>query len=612
MAVYSDADAHAAHVAACDEAVHIGGPRPQESYLRGEVILEAARRTGSDAIHPGYGFLSENAEFAAACARAGIVFVGPSPAAIAAMGSKSAAKTLDGARRRAADAGLSRRAPGSRLSARRGAAHRLSRAHQGRVGRRRQGHAARRPPPEDFAAALASCRREAAASFNDDRVLVEKYVEPARHIEVQVFGDTHGNVVYLFERDCSVQRRHQKVIEEAPAPGMTPERRRQMGEAAVAAARAVSYTGAGTVEFIAAPDGAFYFMEMNTRLQVEHPVTEMITGLDLVEWQLRVAAGEPLPLQQSELAIHGHAIEARIYAEDPAREFLPSIGTLVHLATPATSAGLRIDTGVRAGDEITPYYDPMIAKLIAHGGDARRSHRAPARGAGGVPGGRRAHQRRIPAPPHQLALIQGSTARHRADRARTRAPAAAGGCSARGPVGGGGACPGAGSRGAALTLGCAQWLAPRQPCGARHHPALRPVGNGGDPALRRRGPDVEIDGAVVPAAAGAGGGAWRCAARILRGRAHAVQGRPIPIYHRSRPRMRMAGSPRPCPAGCWLCWRSLAKASARGAPLLIMEAMKMEHTITAPTDGTIDKLLCSVGEQVKEGAELLVLTPAAK
>ena len=217
----------------------------------------------------------------------------------------------------------------------------------------------------DFASALASCQREAAASFKDDRVLIEKYLTSARHIEVQVFGDNHGNAVYLFERDCSVQRRHQKVIEEAPAPGMTVKRRRQMGEAAVAAARAVNYSGAGTVEFIV-DDAEFYFMEMNTRLQVEHPVTEMITGLDLVEWQLRVASGEPLPRKQSELSITGHAIEARIYAEDPARDFLPSIGKLVHLVTPAATDDVRIDTGVRQGDEITPFYDPMIAKLIVH------------------------------------------------------------------------------------------------------------------------------------------------------------------------------------------------------------------------------------------------------
>src|SRR6187402_3482933 len=343
IAVYSDADAKALHVLMCDEAVHIGGAAAQESYLRGDVILDVARRTGAQSIHPGYGFLSENAEFARACAAAGLAFVGPSPEAIAAMGSKSAAKAL------MEKAGVPL-TPGYHGD-RQGPDYLLKQAERigfpvlikavaggGGKGMRRVDRAV------DFGAALASCQREAAASFKDDRVLVEKYLTQARHIEVQVFGDNHGNAVYLFERDCSVQRRHQKVIEEAPAPGMTPERRRHMGEAAVAAARAVDYRGAGTVEFIVAGE-AFYFMEMNTRLQVEHPVTEMITGLDLVEWQLRVAAGEPLPRTQDELAIHGHAIEARLYAEDPERGFLPSIGRIVHWRMPPTSDRVRIDTG---------------------------------------------------------------------------------------------------------------------------------------------------------------------------------------------------------------------------------------------------------------------------
>ncbi len=301
VAVYSDADANAAHVAACDEAVHIGGPRPQESYLRAAAILEAAKLTGATAIHPGYGFLSENAAFARDCAQAGIVFIGPSAEAIDAMGSKSAAKSL----MEKAGVPLTPGYHGSRqesdyllAEARRIGFPVLIKAVAGGGGKGMR----RVDRPEDFASALASCQRESESSFKDARVLVEKYVTPARHIEVQVFGDGHGHAVYLFERDCSVQRRHQKVIEEAPAPGMTPERRRAMGEAAVAAANAVNYAGAGTVEFIAAPDGAFYFMEMNTRLQVEHPVTEMLTGLDLVEWQLRVASGEPLPLVPAPLS----------------------------------------------------------------------------------------------------------------------------------------------------------------------------------------------------------------------------------------------------------------------------------------------------------------------
>ncbi|MFJ0672945.1 biotin carboxylase N-terminal domain-containing protein, partial [Bordetella bronchiseptica] len=376
VAVYSDADANARHVAACDVAVHIGGAEPRASYLRADAILQAARDTGAQAIHPGYGFLSENEGFAEAVAQAGMVFVGPPAGAIAAMGSKSAAKALmeragvplvPGYHGEDQDPQFLRQqadAIGYPV---------LIKASAGGGGK------GMRVVEESaaFADALASCQREASASFGDDRVLIERYLQKPRHIEIQVFADSHGNCVYLFERDCSVQRRHQKVIEEAPAPGMTPERRRAMGEAAVAAARAVGYVGAGTVEFIAEPDGRFYFMEMNTRLQVEHPVTEMITGHDLVEWQLRVAAGQPLPAAQDELRLDGHAIEARIYAENPEKGFLPSIGTLAYLGLPAHTAfangEVRVDGGVRMGDTITPYYDPMIAKLIVHGADREQA-----------------------------------------------------------------------------------------------------------------------------------------------------------------------------------------------------------------------------------------------
>ena len=363
IAVYSDADAQARHVNACDQAIGIGGRTPAESYLRGDAILEAARRTGAQAIHPGYGFLSENARFAESCARAGIVFVGPPAQAIQAMGSKSAAKSL----MERAGVPLTPGYHGDRQDEPylRGVADRLgypvlikASAGGGGRGMRRVDQAA------DFAAALSSCQREAAASFGDDRVLVEKYLLRPRHIELQVFADSHGHCVHLFERDCSTQRRHQKVLEEAPAPGMSTARRAAMGEAAVSAARAVGYVGAGTVEFIVAADGNFYFMEMNTRLQVEHPVTEMITGLDLVEWQLRVAAGEALPLTQEQLAISGHALEARVYAEDPDRGFLPAIGRLQYFAAPQPSRHVRMDAGIGQGDVITPYYDSMIAKLI--------------------------------------------------------------------------------------------------------------------------------------------------------------------------------------------------------------------------------------------------------
>ncbi|WP_424626172.1 acetyl/propionyl/methylcrotonyl-CoA carboxylase subunit alpha [Achromobacter marplatensis] len=372
VAVYSDADADARHVAACDQAVHIGGPEPRASYLRADAILQAAIDTGAGAIHPGYGFLSENEAFAEAAEKAGISFVGPPASAIAAMGSKSAAKSL------MEKAGvplvpgyhgdnqdpqfLKTQADGIGYPV-------LIKASAGGGGKGMRVVES----SGAFLDALASCQREAASSFGDDRVLIERYLQKPRHIEIQVFADTHGNCVYLFERDCSVQRRHQKVIEEAPAPGMTEERRRAMGEAAVAAARAVGYVGAGTVEFISEPDGRFYFMEMNTRLQVEHPVTEMITGHDLVEWQLRVAAGQPLPARQEDLCINGHAIEARIYAENPEKGFLPSIGTLAYLGLPPHTAfangDVRVDGGVRTGDTITPFYDPMIAKLIVHGAD---------------------------------------------------------------------------------------------------------------------------------------------------------------------------------------------------------------------------------------------------
>src|SRR6187399_1804213 len=373
VAVYSDADAHANHVRACDESVHLGGSAPKDSYLRWEKILEAAKAKGAEAVHPGYGFLSENEDFAQACADAGLVFIGPPPDAIRAMGLKAESKQLmekagvplvPGYHGRDQDPALL-----EREAARIGYPV-LIKASAGGGGKGMRAV----DKAEDFAAALASCQREAINSFGDDAVLIEKYVQRPRHIEIQVFGDTHGDCVYLFERDCSVQRRHQKVLEEAPAPGMTEAMRKQMGEAAVAAARAVNYVGAGTVEFIVEQrqEGmSFFFMEMNTRLQVEHPVTEAITGLDLVEWQLRVAAGEPLPLKQEQLQIHGHAIEARICAENPDNNFLPATGTLRVYRKPQATAfqrsRVRIDDGVREGGVISPFYDSMIAKLIVHG-----------------------------------------------------------------------------------------------------------------------------------------------------------------------------------------------------------------------------------------------------
>ena len=367
VAVYSDADAKAFHVALADEAVRIGPAPARDSYLSIPAILHAARVTDAEAVHPGYGFLSENADFAEACTAAGLVFIGPPASAIRAMGSKAEAKRL----MEASGVPLVPGYHGERqdLATLRAAAGNIgypvlikASAGGGGKGMRIVESAA------DFDTALEGAQREARASFGDDRVLIEKYLTRPRHIEVQVFADTHGNCLSLFERDCSIQRRHQKIIEEAPAPGLDPARRRAMGEAAVAAAKAVGYVGAGTVEFIAEGD-AFHFMEMNTRLQVEHPVTEAITGLDLVEWQLRVASGEPLPRRAEDLSIDGHAIEVRVYAEDPARDFLPSVGRLLHLRAPEGTNGVRVDTGVRAGDSISPFYDPMIAKLIVHGAD---------------------------------------------------------------------------------------------------------------------------------------------------------------------------------------------------------------------------------------------------
>jgi len=371
VAVYSDADARALHVASAGGAIRIGPAPASESYLNIQAIIEAARRAKADAVHPGYGFLSENAEFADACVTAGLVFVGPPASAIRAMGQKDEAKRL------MQQAGVpvvpgyqgESQEPGELAAqAKRIGFPLLIKAVAGGGGKGIR----RVDRQHDFAAALESAKREAASSFGDPRVLIESYLTKARHIEMQVFADAHGNIVHLFERDCSLQRRHQKVIEEAPAPGMTPELRAAMGAAAVEAARAVGYRGAGTVEFIVdATDGLradrFYFMEMNTRLQVEHPVTEAITGLDLVEWQLRVAAGEKLPLTQSAIRMDGHAFEARVYAEDPANDFRPAPGRIAAVQFP--DGNVRIDSGVRDGDEITPFYDPMIAKLTVHGAD---------------------------------------------------------------------------------------------------------------------------------------------------------------------------------------------------------------------------------------------------
>ncbi len=637
VAVYSDADADARHVRLADEAVRLGPPAAKDSYLRGDLVIAAARATGAEAVHPGYGFLSENEEFAEACAAAGLVFIGPPASAIRAMGSKSAAKALmekagvpltpgyHGADQEPAHLQREADAIGYPVLIK-------ASAGGGGKGMRRVDRA------EDFAAALASCRREASNAFGDDRVLVEQYVLKPRHIEIQVFADTHGHCVYLFERDCSVQRRHQKVLEEAPAPGMTPERRAAMGQAAVDAARAVGYVGAGTVEFIAHADGRFWFMEMNTRLQVEHPVTEMITGLDLVEWQLRVAAGEPLPKQQAELAIDGHAIEARIYAEDPARGFLPSTGKLLHLQPPHASVHVRIDTGVEQGDTITPYYDPMIAKLIVHDStrDAALVRMAEALAAYRIAGV--SHNvgflRRLVGT-HAFATADLDTALIEREHEALFAPEAPAGDTLllvaalaelehgriASHTGADAGSPWAGRDGFRLNGRAARVLrladvqsAAADAAAARE---VRAVSLGGGVWA------LTMDGAEHRAQATPhGDSAWRV---VLDG--HRFDAVCVPVGDRrivqaageSRTLaivdpLRSAGGAHeeeggglaaPMPGKVVALAAAVGARVAKGEPLLVLEAMKMEHTIAAPRDGVVRAFRVAAGDQVAEGAELV-------
>jgi len=636
VAVYSDADLDALHVAACDEAHRLGPPPPRESYLDGNAIIAIAKRTGAQAIHPGYGFLSENEEFAAACARAGIVFIGPPPGAIAAMGSKSAAKRIMGAAGVPLVPGYHGDDQQPALLAREAAAIGYPVLIKATAGGGGKGMKVVERG-SDFATALASAQREAKAAFGDDRMLIEKYLAAPRHIEIQVFADTQGNAVHLFERDCSVQRRHQKVLEEAPAPGMNPEHRRAMGAAAVAAARAIGYVGAGTVEFIAADsfarDGAFFFMEMNTRLQVEHPVTEMVTGVDLVEWQLRVAAGEPLPKRQDELALCGHAIEARIYAEDPERGFLPSIGVLAHLRAPAPSPALRVDTGVRAGDEISPYYDPMLAKLIVHGEDRPAALRRLAEALGeyevvGVATNIALLKRIVaheafasgrvdtglivrngavlfaaPAPAPADVLLAAALAEVRALVERRAAAARASGDphspwdavdpwwvnSARHAV--------------AISLADGD---------ARHEFAVRRDGSGwrvstsaGEAAARV----FERDGRVVVATPGA---EFSAAVVRLGEERHVFchgEHRKLrlvdPLAHAGEEDAHGGHLMAPMSGTVVAVMVEAGARVAKGAPLMILEAMKMEHTIVAPAAGVVAAVNFRAGDRVKEGADLV-------
>ena len=637
VAVYSDADATARHVQACDEAVHIGAAAPRDSDLRWERILDAARATGAQAVHPGYGFLSENEAFAEACAKAGLVFIGPPASAIAAMGSKAAAKSLMERAGVPLVPGYHGQDNDPALLARE--AERIgypvlikASAGGGGKGMRRVDSA------QDFAAALASCQREAQASFGDAHVLVERYVTRPRHIEIQVFADTHGQCVYLFERDCSVQRRHQKVLEEAPAPGMSEARRRQMGEAAVAAAKAVGYVGAGTVEFVAEEldDGDIraYFMEMNTRLQVEHPVTEAITGHDLVEWQLRVAAGQPLPATQEQLTMRGHAIEARICAENPDTNFMPATGTLrvarwpAHVSFERSDGPLpRIDRGFDEGDEISPHYDSMIAKLIVWG-DTRAQALArldAALAATHIVGlaTNVAFLRRVVAS-HSFATADLDTGLIERERAALfeHAPLALE-CAAAGAV--------------ARELAHEAALQDHDPWSRRdgwrlHGAATRQfdleVGGTHPVATLHR----LHDGALTLAV---GGGQWPFAARALGADRHDVslgdrrwtlavyaEGERItvfapegtlallqidPIAHAGEGAAAGGTLAAPMPGKLVALLAKAGEAVKAGQPLAVTEAMKMEHTIAAPRDGTVAELLYGVGDQVAEGAELIRL-----
>ncbi|MDO8973714.1 acetyl/propionyl/methylcrotonyl-CoA carboxylase subunit alpha [Reyranella sp.] len=637
VAVYSDADRNARHVAMADEAVHIGPSAARESYLVAARIIDAAKRTGAQAVHPGYGFLSENAGFADACAAAGIVFIGPPAASIRAMGSKSEAKKIMEKARVPLVPGYHGDDQSPELLASEAAKIGFPVLIKASAGGGGKGMRVVESA-EKFADALAGAKREAKASFADDHVLVEKYLTRPRHIEIQVFADGQGDCLYLFERDCSIQRRHQKVIEEAPAPNMDPARRKQMGEAAVAAARAIGYQGAGTVEFIADQDGTFFFMEMNTRLQVEHPVTEAITGQDLVEWQLVVAAGGKMPLTQDELRIDGHAVEVRLYAEDPARNFLPSTGTLMHLKLPEEGAHVRVDTGVRQGDTVTPFYDPMIAKVIVHDRDRTSALRRMAALMGETEVvGVTTNSVLLKALCSHPAFVGGEVdtgfiERHRATLFAKPAPA--------------------GDRAFAVaTLArLLEWQDAAQPAAGdpwspwNQQNGFRLLDEGHEEV---RWKDGEREVAVVARRLRSGGvrlelpegarearverredgtlsiglGEDSFLATVVRrtaldggidytlfmdggsSRLRLVDPLDVTQYEATASADAMVRAPLP---GKIIDLRVKAGDTvSKGQALLVLEAMKMEHTLAAPADGTVKSLRYAVGEQVPEGAELV-------
>ncbi len=598
VAVYSDVDTHALHVSEADEAIRIGPPPARDSYLDIAAVVAAARQTGAEAVHPGYGFLAENADFADACAKAGLVFVGPSPESIRAMGSKAAAKALmekAGVPVVPGYHGDDQNEKTLAAEAKKIGYPVLIKAWAGGGGKgmRVVERAA------DLAAALAGAKREAASAFGDDRVLIEKYLERPRHIEVQVFGDRAGNIVHLFERDCSVQRRHQKVIEEAPAPDLDAKMRRALHDAAVAAARVVNYVNAGTVEFIVG-GGKFYFMEMNTRLQVEHPVTELITGLDLVEWQLRVASGETLPLSQDKIGYHGHAIEARIYAEDPERDFLPQTGTLNFLHPLIDTAIVRVETGVRQGDTITPYYDPMIAKLAVWGdGRAAAIKRLSAKlgqyRVAGVTTNRDFLLRIAHNADFSVGAVDtGFIARHRQALAAPPAPDAAFAAASH-----------------ALLAG-----EQRRPSADRFSPWTTRDGWRLDgavtPTIRWRFGDKEYNVAASAAAPEEQFDVVRSGDRftVIDNEGSWQLDYVDPFADRDDAAVAGGRLTAPMPGKIVQVMAKAGDTVKRGQPILILEAMKMEHTIAAPADGTVDAVNYMVGELVEEGAALIAFTAA--